>query len=116
MATIPCQLIASGDGFRVYKWENLNNTDQDGQPFEVGKFADISFHVKGTFGGATITIQGDNDAIGTPDWDTLNDSQGNALIFTSRRIEQLLENVSKIRPLLSGGAGSSVNVFMKVRS
>jgi len=115
MGTINYELVANGDGFKVIKWAGLNNTDQDGQAFEVSKFVDISFHVKGTFNGATITVQGDNDPTGVPTWAILHDPQGNDLTFVLEKIEQLLESVHKIRPLLSGGGVSGIDVYMRVK-
>lgn len=45
-------------------------------------------HVFGTFGSATVTIEGSLNGV---DWATLTDPQGNALTFTSARIEAISE-------------------------
>lgn len=91
-------------GISGYVWENLTQTDLDGQPIAVSRRSDRTVQVIGTFGGATVTIQGSLD--GT-NWATLNDLQGTALTFTSARIEGVSEIVTYIRPLVSGASGTT---------
>jgi hypothetical protein len=93
-------------------WTPLTNTNQDGGPAQGIEFADRCVQVTGTFGGATITIQGSND--GT-NWDTLNNAQGTAATFTAQGTKQLVEVPQFVRPLLSGGSGSSLTVTMIAR-
>jgi hypothetical protein len=69
----------------------------------------------GTLGGATITIQGSNELTPT-NWATLHDVNGDDLAFTAAGMQVIAENVTHIRPLLSGGAGSDVDVIMLARS
>ena len=66
----------------------------------------------GTFGGATIVIQGSND--GT-NYVTLTDPQGNAISKTAAAIEQLEEITRYVKPVISGGSGSSITVTMLSR-
>jgi hypothetical protein len=56
----------------------LGNADT-GIAIDMTDYADRSVQVEGTFGSATITIEGSND--GT-NWETLRDPQGVALTFT----------------------------------
>jgi hypothetical protein len=79
-------------------------------------WSDRSVHVFGTFGGATVTIQGSNELVPT-NWVTLA-AAGDAtedMTYTANDIKQLLEVSRWVRPLLSGGAGSSVTVLMLAR-
>lgn len=81
---------------------------------EVGfaDFADRSVQVSGTFGGATITLEGSNN--GT-DWVGLRDPQGVAISFTAAGLKQVLESTLLVRPVITGGAASSVNVTLLMR-
>jgi hypothetical protein len=115
MTTRAYSVIAQGTGYKLVKWEGLT-TDDDGEPFEITHHTDISLHVKGDFGaGAAVAIQGDNDPGESPTWPTLNDAQGNALSFTADKIEQVLENVHKIRPAVTGGTDPNLKVFMRIK-
>lgn len=95
-------------GAKLARWASLVNLD-NGDAFLAPDFPDKSVVVRGTFSGATVTLVGAN-VEGTPPaaaWQTLNDPQGNALTFTSARIEQLLENPYQIRPQVTGGDGTT---------
>lgn len=114
MATIaPVVTDISVDG-SVSKvvWTALTNTDFDGVQIMSVEWADRCIQVDGTFGGATITIQGSNDGA---TWYTLNNVQGTALTFTAAGMKQVVEVPQWIRPSLSGGAGSTLNVTMIAR-
>lgn len=85
-----------------------------GQQLPLAQYSDRSVQVSGTFGGATVTIEGSND--GT-NWFTLADPQGNNLSFVTARLEAILELVFWIRPKVTGGDGTtSINVDMCVKA
>jgi hypothetical protein len=89
---------------KLVTWTGLLNTD-DGAPADWVDYSDRCFQVTGTFGaGGSVTIQGSND--GT-NWASLADPQGNALVFTSQRIEQALELPRFVRPLVTAGDGTT---------
>jgi hypothetical protein len=89
---------------RLVTWSGLLNTD-DGDPFEGAEFADRTAQVFGTFGAAgSVQLEGSNN--GT-NWNILADPQGNALTFTTGRIEQVLELPRFIRPLVTAGDGTT---------
>ena len=67
-------------------------------------YADRSVQVFGTFGGASVVIEGSND--GT-NWAVLTDPQGNDLSISSAKIEQILEVCLFLRPRISGGDGTT---------
>jgi hypothetical protein len=94
----PLQAVA------VRKWTPLTAANNVGDAYEWPWGADKSVQVAGTFGGATIVIQGSND--GT-NYHTLTDPQGNAVSFTVAGIEAITENTRYIRPSLSGGDGTT---------
>lgn len=89
---------------RLVTWAGILNGD-DGASAEWVDFADRCFQVAGTFGaGGSVTIQGSNDGV---NWSSLADPQGNALTFTSQKIEQALELPRYVRPLCTAGDGTT---------
>lgn len=66
-----------------------------------------SVQVSGTFGGATVVLQGSND--GTT-YATLKDSQGSDLSFTSAGYGEFSSGAAFIKPSISGGTGDSLTV------
>lgn len=104
------QIKGFGEEASVITWPALATGD-DGKVVQNTSYKDRSVQVSGTFGGATCTIQGSNDGV---NWFTLNDPQGNALTFTSARIEQILEVTRYIRPAVTGGTAVSINIIMVV--
>lgn len=77
--------------------------------------ADRSVHVFGTFGGATITVKGSNEA-GTPtSLIGLHDPSGTAISLTAAGLTQVSEVTNWIVPAQSGGTGTSLTVAMVIR-
>ena len=66
-----------------------------------------SVQVSGTFGGATVVLQGSVD--GTT-YATLKDLQGNNLSFTSAGYAEFSSGAAFIKPSISGGTGDSLNI------
>jgi len=56
-----------------------------------------------------------NDGNDGANWDTLNNAQGTPATFTAQGTKQIVEVPQYIRPLLSGGAASSLTVTMIAR-
>ena len=114
MATITYTVENLIGGVKIVTWSPLVAANLDGTPFVCPMFADKSIQVYGTFGGATVTVQGSNDS-SSPTYATLADPQGNALTITLAKIEQVLENTYVVRPLVSGADGTtSLTVKMLV--
>jgi len=115
MATITASVTKVGDGgvYDVYlaTWTAIGNADT-GTSVAMSSAADRSVQIEGTFGGATITVQGSND--GT-NWQTLTDPQGNAISTTAAKLEQIEELTRYVRVISSGGTGTNVNVNMVFR-
>ena len=95
-------------------WTALANGD-DGQPLEAPLHSDRTVQVGGTFSvGGTVVIEGTVD--GT-NYETLTDPQGNALSFTAKGLEAVSELVTKIRPRVTAGDGStSLNADLVVKA
>ena len=86
-------------------WTALATSDT-GKPVVGVGLSDRSFQASGTFGGATVVLQGSNN--GT-DWVTLTDPAGAAVSFTSAGLKQVLQVTKYMRPSVSGGAAVSIN-------
>lgn len=97
---------------QVVRWEAFDTNGDIGTSVSMGAWRDRSVQVLGTFGtGGEITIQGSND--GGTTWATLTDPQGNALTFTSARIEAITELCGLIRPKLTAGTGTiDIDVYI----
>lgn len=81
-------------------------TGDTGKPIVGIGLSDRSFQASGTFGGATVILQGSNN--GT-DWVTLTDPAGAAISFTSTGLKQVLQVTKYMRPSVSGGAAVAIN-------
>lgn len=108
MATITMTAARETSHARVYTWETMGNADT-GTPLQTVGAADKTVTVTGTFGSATVTIQGSND--GT-NYLTLNDQSDNALALTAAGIALIAENPLYIRPVTSGGTGTDIDVII----
>lgn len=86
----------------------------DGAPIDFADVPDVSVQVIGTLGGATVTIQGSNEDTPT-NWATLTAPGGLPLSFTATGLLQVLENTRWIRPLVTGGTPSGVQVLLNAR-
>jgi hypothetical protein len=112
MATIAFTASRIGERTNAVRWAALTQTGlDDGTPFGAFPGADRSVHVSGTFGvGGSLTLEGSNQATPTT-WVVLTDPQGNALTFTSERLEQISEYTRWVRPRVTAGDGTtSLNV------
>lgn len=111
MATInPSSTLSkiSGDGsVKILVYTPMTSAASDvSSAFEFAEWADRSVQVFGTFGtGGTVVIEGSNDA-GTT-YHTLTDPQGNALSFTSAKIEAITEICGLCRARVTAGDGTT---------
>ena len=111
MATITGSGSVGPNSYFKHEW-TLGNAD-DGAPIARGDLSDKTVQVWGTFGGATVVIEGSMD--GTT-WATLKSPLDAALSFTAAGLAAILENPEFIRPRSSGGTGTAVKVAIGARS
>lgn len=116
MATVTPTLTKVGDqddAAILLSWA-LTTTNTDGAPLEWTQWADRCFQAVGTWGGATLTIQGSND--GT-NWAPLsNAAGGTAATFTADGAKSIIELPRYVRPnLTTPGTGASVAVTLLAR-
>lgn len=112
MATIPYVIVPSPDirSF-VIKWLSVTEADTCAA-VAIPTHADRSVQVTGTFGGATVLIQGSNDG---STYATLTTPADAALSFTATGLKQILESTAYIKPSISGGTGQTLNIYVHMR-
>lgn len=113
MAVIDPVPQVAAPGVKRNLWETLTESDT-AEALELGDTDTLASCVQivGTFGGATITIQGSND--GT-NWANLEDLQGNALSFTSAAIADFSTAAAYIRPNATGGSSQDLDIYLTTR-
>lgn len=107
------EVATRGDHCHILTWANMANGD-DGTPLQMPGSADRTVQVFGTFGaGGNVRIEGSND--GTH-WNTLRSANYTDLNITSAGIHQVVEVTRYIRPIVTGGDGTtSLTVCMLAR-
>lgn len=95
---------------RGYVWTTLTTANADGLPVGSVGSGDRTVQVTGTFGiGGTIVFEGSLEQIPTS-WFPLRDPTSTAISFTAAGGRSVLENVLWIRPLVTGGDGTTALV------
>lgn len=117
MAVItPTNITVGDDGsVVVMQWTPITFAGTDvGSAFAMAQWSDRSVQVIGTFGvGGSVRWEGSND--GT-NYAVLTDPQGNALDFTTAKIETVTEITAYVRPRITAGDGdTSLTVIMLAR-
>jgi len=101
-------------GSIIVTWAAMANADT-GTAFQVPSAANLTFQHSGTFGGATIVLQGSND--GTS-WATLTQTGGSnvAFSYTTAGIHCPVEMPVYVRPVTSGGTGTAIDAVLVCRA
>lgn len=105
--------ITDGEGRTVIVRWALGPGDT-GRPVRYGGAADRTVQIIGTFGGATVSMEGTLEDTATT-WMPLTDAQGNAISATANALEAITELVRQIRPVVTGGTGTNVTVLLLMR-
>jgi hypothetical protein len=106
--------FADNDQTTILAIWNLTTADADGLPFEWFQWADLCWQAVGTWGGATLTIQGSND--GTNWFSLSNAAGGSAATFTTDGGKTTIERPRYVRPnLTTPGSGATVAVTLAAR-
>ncbi len=82
----------------------------DGTPVSYAEFSDRSIAFTGTFGGASVSLQGSNDLTSPTNWFVLTDYQGNNISKSAAALEGVEEPTVWVRPLVTGGDGTTAIV------
>jgi hypothetical protein len=99
--------ISHDDTTQKTVWETLTQTNATGAKINTAEFLTLNIQATGTWDGATINAQGSNDG---STWSNLTDLQGVEIAFTADDIAQIQELPEWLRPALSGGTTSDIDV------
>lgn len=101
-------------GVSLWEYNNLDTADTSPESILVSGTEPIvaSIQAVGTFGGGTVKVQGSND--GT-NWVDLNDTAGTAIGLTAAGGANFSSAFVYHRPLVTGGTGDDVDVFISMR-
>jgi hypothetical protein len=95
--------IRFGGANALFTWSPLLAGDT-GRAVDFSEFADRSVQFAGTFGGASVSLQGSNDGV---NWHVLTDTQGAPISKTSAALSAVAEMTRYVRPAVSGGDGTT---------
>lgn len=114
MATInPVAVDTRVPGTTTVKWETLTESDTAASHAPGGyEPAIASVQFVGTFGGATVILQGSND--GT-NWVTLSDVNGTDISATAAGAFDFSSAMLYFKPSASGGTSQDLDVIMNLR-
>lgn len=112
MAEIAYSMNKQRPGAILYEWEAVTQADTF-QRLELDTAAvEISAHIEGTFGSATVVLKGANkDADGV----VLQQMDGTEAEATAEALFSILDRPLYITPTHSGGLSESINVRLLVR-
>lgn len=100
------------------KW-SLTGADGEGEWVDLSALQDRTVHIFGSFNGATVVIEGSNEAAptvgGAGNAITLRDPAANNLSFTAAGLKAILELPRWIRPRVTAGTVTAVDVIINAR-
>lgn len=112
MATGPTSAPATGQ-FEMQSWTSLSTGDTATKLQPSANTASVAtVQVFGTFGGATVTLEGSND--GT-NYVAMRDVDGADISFTAAGYAEFSTAFRYIRPASTGGTGDNVDVYICLR-
>lgn len=116
MATITPSATMSGE-VRTITWADITTTTDTVTavgPYNTGKGAiRAAVTFGGTFGGATVVLQGSVDGV---TYATLTDLAGNAVSATAAKVQEFSSSCLYFKPAVSGGTGDDVDVVLAMRA
>lgn len=120
MAERASLIVNKAKGVYTIVWTSVGTTSADDSGAGViipGGYEDVTIHVKGTFAGSTLTVQGSNDAVPSVGaaWAALNADPSGAAAFTVAGVKKLAERAFAIRPVLTCGSSSNLDVTAIIR-
>lgn len=112
MATISPDTVST-DNVPMVSWTGVSTADTMTE-YKVrgpaGEFASVQ--LTGTWGSATVVLQGSNDAT---TWFTLKDVAGSSISATANAYFEFKTAAKFIKPSSSGGTGDNVDVKVTLR-
>lgn len=114
MAVIKAVKIEHGYGHiaEIWKWAALTEADT-ADPVVVPHKADKTVQVLGTINGGTIEMRGSVlPEAPAADLFVLDDNAGVAIAITDKKPRLIAQNVATFAPVITVGAGMSVDVYL----
>lgn len=106
-------MVGSPDGVPSVRWTGIAAGDTCTPYLVRNRYGFVgSVQISGTFGGATVTLEQSND--GTT-WFAATDTLGAAISATANEISEMSLASIYLKPVITGGAGSNVNVIIVFR-
>lgn len=106
-------MVGSPDGVPSVQWTGIAAGDTCTPYLVRNRYGFVgSVQISGTFGGATVTLEQSND--GTT-WFAATDTLGAAISATANEISEMSLASIYLKPVITGGAGSNVNVIIVFR-
>lgn len=112
-SAVPSNPGANAGGVTVFTWTGITESDTGEEILVNGQGPCLlAMQVLGTFGGATVQLQGSNN--GT-DWVTVADVQGDTSGFSAAGGKEFSPSFVYLRPNATGGTSQTVNVIIATR-
>ena len=112
MAEVQIQVVPFNGEGHIYRWEGLVPGDTAKELVLNDAQVELTVHVYGTFGGATIEIHG---SVARGVFTAVHDAFGNLLnAITAVSIRPIGPVITAIKPLITGGVASDIDVDLYV--
>lgn len=111
MAEIAATTTIQPVDWRVYAWETVTESDTASVVAMDATSGDVNIDVRGTFGGASVAVQGSND--GT-NWNSVSDTAGGTVAITSAGGASIRDVWPFMRVFPSGGSSQDLDITMSV--
>lgn len=108
MATIYFNGGRDDQGNLLGSWSNMSTGDT-GTALKALSWKEKFVQTLGTFGGATITIEGSMD---NATWVTCTTDGSTACTFAAAGVKKIYENYAYIRAKVTGGAGNGLYAYI----
>ncbi len=112
MATISPTITAAGEHTRVATWTFTEADTCVPVGPAYADYSDRNVQIGGTFGGATVVLQGSND---DSTYAAITDPQGNPISKTTAALEACTEVPLFVKPTTSGGTAQTSTVILVMR-
>ena len=117
MATINPTITRDKRGLITHAYTFGTGASAVGAPFEASDFPDKTITIEGTFGGATITLEGSNSAPSASQWHILSDTPADGTIVeTAKGIFAILENPKYMRPVIGSTVSGVTDIDVTIHA
>lgn len=109
--------VGAGDGSIIEYVYAIVTANPDGAPIQVPEWADVTWVARGTWGGATLKIQGSDDGTNFVATPGLSNAAGGAeAVVTADKIFTIIERPRFVRPILTtAGVGAILTIVALCR-